>query len=55
MKKYIALKKAHFGRSYEIGEEIPQGVIAPKIVSKLVRCGVIAVVEMEQNSQNLIL
>lgn len=52
MKKYIALRKAYFDKCYAINEEIPKDVIAQNMVSKLVRCGVIAVVETEQNSQN---
>ncbi len=52
MKKYIALKKMYFDKSYAVGEEIPKDVIAPNMVSKLVRCGVIAAVEGQNNSQN---
>ena len=52
MKKYIALKKMYFDKSYAVGEEIPKDVIALNMVSKLVRCGVIAAVEEQDNSQN---
>lgn len=38
---YFALKPVKFDKDYSIGEEIPEEVIAPNMVEKLIRCGVI--------------
>lgn len=55
MKKYIALKAVKFDKKYQKGEEVPENVIAPKMITKLERCGCIAVreVEEEQNQEEL--
>ncbi len=55
MKKYIALKAVKFDKKYQKGEEVPENVIAPKMITKLERCGCIAVreVEVEQNQEQL--
>lgn len=38
---YIALKAVKFDRSYNIGEEIPEEVIEPKMRKKLANCGIL--------------
>lgn len=42
---YFALKPVKFDKDYSRGEEIPEEVIAPNMVEKLIRCGVIQKVE----------
>jgi len=44
MKNYIALKPVRFDRSYHIGEEIPEGVISPGSVKRLIEQGRIALI-----------
>ena len=51
MKKYIALKAVKFDRNYAAGEEIAKNVIAPQMISKLIRCGKIATVEVEEQEE----
>ncbi len=51
MKKYIAQKAMRFDKSYQKGEEIPENVIDKDMINKLLRCGVLAVTEVEEISQ----
>ena len=48
MKKYIAQKAMRFDKSYQKGEEIPENVIAKDMINKLLRCGVLAVIEVAE-------
>jgi len=48
MKKYIAQKAMRFDKSYQKGEEIPENVIAKDMINKLLRCGVLAVMEVAE-------
>lgn len=38
---YIAVKKCTFDKVYEKGELIPDNTIEPKMVKKLMQCGII--------------
>ena len=51
MKKYIALKTVKFDKLYAAGEEIAENVIAPQMISKLIRCGKIVTVEVEEQEE----
>ena len=53
MKKYIALKAVKFDRNYASGEEIAENIIAPQMISKLIRCGKIATVEVEEQEETI--
>ncbi len=48
MKKYIVQKAMRFDKSYQKGEEIPENVIAKDMINKLLRCGVLAVMEVAE-------
>ncbi len=48
MKKYIAQKAMRFDKSYQKEEEIPENVIAKDMINKLLRCGVLAVMEVAE-------
>ena len=48
MKKYIVQKAMRFDKSYQKGEEIPENVIAKDMINKLLRCGVLAVIEVAE-------
>jgi len=47
---YIANKPVRFDRDYQIGEMIPEGVIAPGMTRKLMEMGKILHVDLPQNS-----
>lgn len=53
MKQYIAQKAMKFDKSYPKGTEIPKNVIAKDMINKLVRCGALAEIEVEDQDKSL--